>query len=428
MQQVNAHDELKSKAAEQEKQLQGVKVEKLKQKNIDRKQQLAEQQQKMSEMQEELESLRKIAAISTPAKPSGSAEKNERIRFLEDSIVKMKEEAQEYDPELIKSTMKEKDNRILLLENEMSAIKMANDEREKHIQDLTNELIELRNALSQANPESIVYEELCIDVELKEEQISELTSKLRRFEEDEPYKELTNSAQRIRNKIYRRLAQLAENKVEIAFDKWHFLVKEIPAEDISSLDLTPLRISPVSAHRQSTQAFRSTEDEEEALMVLTNNLQDIFQTTLESNPLIKQWGLAKQKGINEKPLSPIQVYKLFEDLMDEKYTTDVQDLRNKRLPRTLPEFLIEYVDRQKGLKTLSVKYLSSLYPTLQKLCENDNPYGVLICRLFQVFHPEPVPFTLCIYLTRLRIEIKELNEKYVLEQEKLNKQRSRDPR
>lgn len=160
MQQVNAHEELKAKSAEQEKQLLELNVEKLKQKNTDRKQLLVAQQQKMAEMVEELESLRKIAVVSTPAKPSDSSEKNERIRFLEDSIVKMKEEAKEYDPELIKSTMKEKDSRIILLENEMSAIKMAHDERENHVQELTDELIELRNALSRANPESGIYDEL----------------------------------------------------------------------------------------------------------------------------------------------------------------------------------------------------------------------------------------------------------------------------
>jgi hypothetical protein len=78
--------------------------------------------------------------------------------------------------------------------------------------------------------------------------------------------------------------------------------------------------------------------------------------------------------------------------MDEKYNVDAQDMRNKRLPRTIPEFVIEYLDRQKGLKSLTMKYLSSLIPELKILCESENAYGVLICRMFAVFHPEPIPF------------------------------------
>ena len=97
----------------------------------------------------------------------------------------MQEEAKDYDPELIKSTMKEKDSRIFLLESELSGIKMAHDERENHVQELTDELNELRNALQRANPDSGLYDELQLDIELHEEHIVELQDKIKRFEEDE---------------------------------------------------------------------------------------------------------------------------------------------------------------------------------------------------------------------------------------------------
>ena len=294
---------------------------------------------------------------------------------------------------------------------------MTHDEKENHILGLNDELIELRNALARANPDSRVYDELKFDVELKEEQISELEDKLKKFEEDEEYKQITvtDSAKRIRNRTYKRLSQIAEDNVEKAFDKWNFLTKEMGEFSID-VDVSPMTLAPVVAAKpKASKAFKSTEDEEEALDVLSRNTQAIFQTTLENNPLLKEWMLGKARGVIEKPLSPIQVYKFFEDLMDEKYTTDCQDLRNKRLPRTFPEFIIEYIDRQKGLKSLSIKYLSSLYPALQKLNESGNPYGVLICRFFALFHPEPVPFNLAIYLTRLRIEVNDLTEKYANE-------------
>jgi hypothetical protein len=49
-------------------------------------------------------------------------------------------------------------------------------------------------------------------------------------------------------------------------------------------------------------------------------------------------------------MSISNVFRLFEDLMDKKYETDICDIAASRQTRTMTEFLMEYLNRNFGLK------------------------------------------------------------------------------
>jgi hypothetical protein len=58
------------------------------------------------------------------------------------------------------------------------------------------------------------------------------------------------------------------------------------------------------------------------------------------------------------------------------------DIKHGRVPKDITDFLLEYTDRLKGLKSLSSKFLSSLIPGLYNLYQENHPYIILLCRMF----------------------------------------------
>ena len=128
---------------------------------------------------------------------------------------------------------------------------------------------------------------------------------------------------------------------------------------------------------------------------------------------------------SEKPLTYLNIFKFFEELMDKKLEVDTQDLKAQRKPRGMTEFLMEHLNRQFGIKTLALKFLGQLIPGLQILYKENNPYAVLFSRLLQVFHPDPVPFPLAMFLTRVRVEFHRLAEKCTRERELRDKKLAR---
>jgi len=116
-------------------------------------------------------------------------------------------------------------------------------------------------------------------------------------------------------------------------------------------------------------------------------------------------------GLNEAPLAYANVFKFFEELMDRKYEIDQADIAARREPRSMAEFMLEHLNRRFGLKKLEIKFLCQLMPALQLLYREEQAYGILFCRLLQVYHPDPVPFELAVVLTRVRIEFCKLMER-----------------
>lgn len=139
------------------------------------------------------------------------------------------------------------------------------------------------------------------------------------------------------------------------------------------------------------------------------------QEAVSSNVLIET--LSKANVASERPLTYLNIFKFFEELMDKKFEVDSQDLQAGRKPRVMTEFLMEHLNRQFGIKSLAMRFLGQFIPGLQILYNENLPYAVLFARLLQVWHPEPIPFQLALYLVRIRMEFHKLMEKYTRERE-----------
>jgi hypothetical protein len=66
-------------------------------------------------------------------------------------------------------------------------------------------------------------------------------------------------------------------------------------------------------------------------------------------------------------MSEINVYKLFENVMDEKFRSDIVELQLAKQPRTMPEFVMDYFYMRYGLRTLALKQLGSLVQSLERM-------------------------------------------------------------
>jgi len=139
------------------------------------------------------------------------------------------------------------------------------------------------------------------------------------------------------------------------------------------------------------------------------------QEAVNSNVLIET--LSKANVPADRPLTYLNIFKFFEELMDRKFEVDAQDLQAGRKPRAMTEFLMEHLNRQFGIKSLALRYLGQLIPGLQILYNENLPYAVLFARLLQVWHPEPIPLQLALYLVRIRMDFHKLMEKYARERE-----------
>lgn len=61
------------------------------------------------------------------------------------------------------------------------------------------------------------------------------------------------------------------------------------------------------------------------------------------NNIIMKTMRESQAVKNAKPMTYQNVFKLFENMMDQKYEVDKKDLKDRRVPRTMTEFLMEYL-------------------------------------------------------------------------------------
>ena len=157
-----------------------------------------------------------------------------------------------------------------------------------------------------------------------------------------------------------------------------------------------------------------SEDETE-LDLVEEFIQEEKRLALENNVMVENFN--KAGGKPERPLTIPQALKFFEDMMDKKYDADVGDIKNGRPLRTLPDFFLEFLSRTFGLKKLAIKMLCQIIPTLEIMNNEGTPYCQLFCRLVQVTHPDPVPFPLAVFLTRVRFQFGPLAEKYQRDKE-----------
>jgi hypothetical protein len=143
------------------------------------------------------------------------------------------------------------------------------------------------------------------------------------------------------------------------------------------------------------------------LMRVNSALEEENKSILENNEIIMSI-----KDTNEKPMSHVNLFKFLEGLMDKKYEADIKDLKAKRLPRTMTEFIQEHLGRVFGIPKIANRQLAQIVPALSELYQQKDPYGTLYCKLFQIFDNEPIPVNFAIYITKVRHDFQILIEKY----------------
>ena len=110
----------------------------------------------------------------------------------------------------------------------------------------------------------------------------------------------------------------------------------------------------------------------------------------------------------ETPMAYKSVWKLFEAIMIDKCKMDRIELSMSRYPRTMTEYMLDFVYIHYGLKTLALKQLKALTISLELLYKQNHPYGILFCRFLGLFHPRPLPDRISIYLLMVQERFMEL--------------------
>lgn len=154
----------------------------------------------------------------------------------------------------------------------------------------------------------------------------------------------------------------------------------------------------------------SDRDFERAERLLRSETMDV----MEHNILLESM---KKTESSDKLLTNLNLFKFLEELMDRKLEVDKADLAARRKPRTMTEFLMEHLTRQFGIKSLALKFLGQLMPSLLALVKEEHKHAVLYARILQVFHPRPIPFQLALVIVRIRPEFHKLVEKCTKERE-----------
>lgn len=156
----------------------------------------------------------------------------------------------------------------------------------------------------------------------------------------------------------------------------------------------------------------STDDDMEEFKISEKNVaeaKDIIELenklVLKENPLLAYTDFSKK---SESAMAFTSVFRFFEEMMDKKYEADVANSLANRPPCTLPDFFIDHLNRVYGLKKLAQKALSQMMISLKILSDQGHSYGKIICKLLQVFDPEPVPTTLALFITKARIDLNKL--------------------
>lgn len=118
------------------------------------------------------------------------------------------------------------------------------------------------------------------------------------------------------------------------------------------------------------------------------------------------------EGKSEKPMSYINVFKFLEEVMDKKFETDKKDIADLRQMRSMTEFIMEHLTRSFGINSLALKFLGQFIPGFHEIYMENHQYAIFFARLLQVFHPDPVSYSLSLYLVRVRMQFHPLIEKY----------------
>jgi hypothetical protein len=114
----------------------------------------------------------------------------------------------------------------------------------------------------------------------------------------------------------------------------------------------------------------------------------------------------------DKPISHINIIKFLEELLDKKFEADKKAVLDSTQIQSINDFTLDYLKKSFGVESLAYKFLAQLITGLYRMYTDGQTYGMFFARFLQLFHPDPVPYSLSIYLLKIRSEFHRLSEKY----------------
>ena len=193
------------------------------------------------------------------------------------------------------------------------------------------------------------------------------------------------------------LIRLCHTYIEMerqGFSKWRGYKKE---QQVPKLNLVPTLALPEESKDESSQA---------ADQILSKTASDLFAT----NKIILQYNQINSS--TEKPLSFINVLKFLEELMDKKFESDKQEVSENKPVTSMPEFMMEFLIKTYGIQSLALKFLSQFIGGFYDIYKEGNKYAAFFARILQIFHPEPAPLSLAVYIVRARMDFHPLIDTY----------------
>jgi hypothetical protein len=138
--------------------------------------------------------------------------------------------------------------------------------------------------------------------------------------------------------------------------------------------------------------------------VLMKTAADLFA----HNKIIENY----KEAANEKPLSFINVFKFLEELMDKKFESDKLQVSESKSVVSMPEFMMDFLLKTYGIQSLALKFLSQFIGGFYEIYKENDRYAAFFARILQIFHPEPAPLNLAVFIVKARMDFHPLIENH----------------
>lgn len=324
----------------------------------------------------------------------------ERIAELEAAL-----EAKNSEATALLASLDQTKSHLSQLQATCQSLRTSLDNSNAQLQSALTERQSLSTALAHCQSSlSVLQSDLASHKGLTTREQEELQMQLQRAQEDLSHRDS-------------KITELAENmrgaESEFIMQMQRQTLKGILMRTI--LQIRSLKGKAVVIWRLSkaAQATKAPVSEETSGHGEAEQLWALEQRSLLDNNLLLD--IFKKSSRGEPPLGLTQVLKFFEELMDHKAEADQLDLAAHRQPKTLQDFLLDYLTRTFGLRKLAVKLVCQLVPALIVQHREQQPEVVLFCRLLQMINPSPVNLPLAVFLTKVRIEFVKYGKNYQLE-------------
>ena len=317
----------------------------------------------------------------------------------------------------IESTLKDTEIEAEDLRRKLEAIKQENDQNkfklssleniQKDLTDLQKEKEKLQLRLNYIEQSSGASKEITDAAKQASEALIGKESDITRlYEEIEKLKkELADQMEKFNKSLTRSfLVRLCHSFKEMQgerFRKWRNMKTELTGPNI---DFAIVPVVPVIAVSEEEKALEADYQVADAALARLN------KDLIENNRLILHYKSLENKA--EKPMSYINVFKFLEDMMTRKFEADKQCLNESKPIATIPEFILEGLMKSFGIQSLALKFLAQFIAGFHTIYAEGHPYAVFFARLLQIFHSDPISFSLAVYLVRVRMDFHTLIGRY----------------